>query len=429
MWRLSYRLYRALSGVQYRIERRFSRAGLLVLGGIVLTGAVGVDTTLTLAYQLFSLLAALVLVAMAGARWVKLPVVVEPRLPRLLTAGEAFVLRFAVRNATDRPVGGLALRARLADHRPTLAAFRAGAHLPTYRAWVRLTWTNAVARVEEAPVPALAGRAEVLVEVRGQALRRGRLRIEAIDAARSDALGLCRRLVRVAPAAELTVLPPRYVVPPLALGGTRRYQPGGLPQGTSVGDAEEFVGLRDYRPGDPLQRIHWRSLARTGRPVVKEFQDEFAVRHALLLDTSGPPEAAGALDEAVAIAASFAWTLDTQECLLDLIFIGGEVHVHTAGRGHLQAEQLLRILAAVALNERGDVSAMTAAVRARRHSLSACVCILLAWDEARRALVQALRAAGIEPLILVVAERAPPGLPAVAHWLVPGRIAEGLARL
>ena len=43
--------------------------------------------------------------------------------------------------------------------------------------------------------------------------------------------------------------------------------------------------MRDYRPGDPLRRIHWKSWAKTGRPVVKEYQDEFFVRHGLILDT------------------------------------------------------------------------------------------------------------------------------------------------
>ena len=45
------------------------------------------------------------------------------------------------------------------------------------------------------------------------------------------------------------------------------------------------MSLRDYRPGDPLQRIHWKSFARTGDPVVREYQDEFFERHALILDT------------------------------------------------------------------------------------------------------------------------------------------------
>lgn len=45
--------------------------------------------------------------------------------------------------------------------------------------------------------------------------------------------------------------------------GRRRARP---PQ-----DDEDFAGLRDYRPGDPLRRLHWKSLARNAVPAVKLF--------------------------------------------------------------------------------------------------------------------------------------------------------------
>ena len=62
---------------------------------------------------------------------------------------------------------------------------------------------------------------------------------------------------------------------------------------SSVGESEEFVSLRDYRRGDPMRHIHWKSWAKTGKPIVKEFQDEFFVRHALILDTFAGGEQSG----------------------------------------------------------------------------------------------------------------------------------------
>ncbi|MCK7478688.1 MAG: DUF58 domain-containing protein [Candidatus Moduliflexus flocculans] len=82
------------------------------------------------------------------------------------------------------------------------------------------------------------------------------------------------------------------------------------------------MSLRDYRQGDPLRHIHWRSWAKTGKPIVREFEDEFFVRHALVLDTFTDHPQSAVFEEAVAVAASFACTLNTQDSLLDLMFCG-----------------------------------------------------------------------------------------------------------
>ena len=59
-----------------------------------------------------------------------------------------------------------------------------------------------------------------------------------------------------------------------------------------TGAGEEFIGVRDYRPGDPPRHVHWRSTARAGHLVVREFEEEVASRVCLVLageDTGAPP--------------------------------------------------------------------------------------------------------------------------------------------
>ena len=96
-----------------------------------------------------------------------------------------------------------------------------------------------------------------------------------------------RSVYRQAIKDSLLVLPKRYPVPSLELTGRRHHHQGGVALSSSVGEAAEFHGLRDYRPGDPLRHIHWRSWARNGKPVVKKYEDEYFVRHAMILDTYG----------------------------------------------------------------------------------------------------------------------------------------------
>ena len=227
------------------------------------------------------------------------------------------------------------------------------------------------------------------------------------------------------------VLPRRYPIPAMALPGARRYQPGGIALASSVGDSEEFVALRDYRPGDPLKRIHWRSWARTGRPVVREYQDEFFVRHGLVLDTF-VPSPTPAFEEAVSVAASFACTVGTQESLLDLLFVGPEAYCVTAGRGVGHVDRMLEILAAVRPCRDHGFETLGRLVLQREAGLSGAIFVLLGWDDARRELVTRVRALGVPTLVLVVTEAGAKLDRTGAldmHHLETGRIAEGLAEL
>ena len=65
--------------------------------------------------------------------------------------------------------------------------------------------------------------------------------------------------------------------------------------------------------------------------------------------------------------------------------------------------------------------------------LSGCICVLMAWDAARRQFIEKLRAVGVPLLVLVVVppgrRQATPGQPERFHWLEVGRIEEGLAKL
>jgi uncharacterized protein (DUF58 family) len=150
-------------------------------------------------------------------------------------------------------------------------------------------------------------------------VRRGRIRLEGINLARTDPLGLCYARKFEQQPQSILVLPKRYTLPPIPIPGGRKHHSGGIALTTSVGESEEFVSLRDYRPGDSLRKFHWKSWAKTGKPIVKEYQEEYFVRHVLILDTFAETTHTEAFEEAVSLAASFACTVQTQESLLDLI--------------------------------------------------------------------------------------------------------------
>jgi uncharacterized protein (DUF58 family) len=429
MWRLTYRLFFAIAGAVRWSERHLTPAGLLLLGSLVLAGVFGIDTTQSTAYRLFAFLTLLLAIALLGARARRGHFAAERLLPRVVTAGETFEYRMRLRNLAARPAQALRLQDEISDPRPAFEEFRAAGRAPGYGTWLALLERKRLARLAAMACPALAPGAVVELRLQGVALRRGRVSFTGISVGSTEALGLARGIAVIASAANLTILPRRYALPPFALPGGRRYQQGGVTLASSVGDSEEFIGLRDYRPGDPLTRLHWKSFARRGRPVVREYQDEYFERYALILDTFAAAGREAAFEDAVAVAASFACTIDTQDCLLDLMFVGAQAYSFTAGRGQLQGAGLLEVLAGVAPCVNRPFRDLADAVRARAAGLTGCVLILVGWDDARAELVNSLRARGTALRVLCIASANPDQLPPGVLALAPGNIQAGLVAL
>jgi uncharacterized repeat protein (TIGR01451 family) len=439
--RFLYRSFRVTWGLQHRLERRLTPAGQLVAAALVAAIVIGPNTRLIVAYQAVAFLTALLVVAAAGALRRPPPLQVQRRLPRFATVGEPLTYATSVVNPGPRAVSGLTLIEDIADPRPSFAEFTTTPEPDEarhnrfdravgYPRWSWLVSLNRRATVAEQSLPPLPSGAAVEARLTLLPQHRGRVTLSGVTVARREPLGLARALRPQAAPATLLVLPRRYPLSAVALPGARRYQHGGIALAQSVGDSEEFVGLRDYRPGDPLKRIHWHSWARAGRPVVREYQDEFFVRHALVLDTFAPAPTA-VFEEAVSVAASFACTAGTQESLLDLLFVGTEAHAVTLGRGVGHVDRMLEVLAVVRPCRDRPFASLARLVLERHAALSGAVCVLLGWDASRRELVTRLRALGVPTLVLVVADPGTPGGGAEAgvHRLEVGRVGEGLTRL
>jgi len=440
--RLIYLLLRAFSALDHALRERLTAAGWLALGAAGAALAAGLDTTQNTSYQAAALLGALLALAWGASFLFRARIEVRRELPRHATAGEPFSYAVTVANRGARPLAGATLRERLADPRPRYDEWRRAREPGEerrnwfdrkvgYFRWRWLIERRTPQPPQEAALPALAPGARRVLRLTLTPRRRGRIELAGLALGRTDPLGLVRGLARVPLAAQVIALPRRYSLPRLALPGRRKHQPGGVSLASSVGDSEEFLALREYRPGDPLQHIHWKSFARTGRPIVKEFQDEFFERHALILDTGTRRGEDAAFEDAVAVAASFVYTLDTQECLLDLLFVGGELRHYVAGRAQLQAEHMLEVLAGVGPSAPPAFASLARAVLDARAQLASCILVLLSWDDARRQLAQLLAAGGTEVRAILVCAReaAPPEAPAWLTAVHPGAIEAGLAGL
>src|SRR4249920_3135525 len=138
MWKFAHWIFSLVASGQRLVERRFTPAGMLVGAGVIATATIGIDTNLTVAYRIFGLTVALMLLGGIGVWLQRGRYTIVRHLPRVVTAGEPISYRVTVGSHAKASRDGLALIDDLADPRPSLAEFRAFVRFPTYRAWRRL---------------------------------------------------------------------------------------------------------------------------------------------------------------------------------------------------------------------------------------------------------------------------------------------------
>ena len=336
MKRIAYWFYHALYKFKVYLARRFTRAGYALCILLVFAAIFGADTTLSTVFQIVTFVVFLLLIAFLLSIRTNTRFDVQRKLPRFATAGLAFQYDVSIRNPLNRSFDKLSV----------IDEFEAAGL--SYREFCQVKPSSRLRQIVRRHKQGVAGLSHHLALKQGAAkepqkhvdlqpgeskdlrmemipVRRGRIHMAGITVARTDPLGLCYARNFRPLSQTILVLPKRYPLPPIQMPGGRKHHSGGIALTTSVGESEEFVSLREYRPGDPLRKFHWKSWAKTGKPIVKEYQEEYFVRHVLILDTFVDKTQSEAFEDAVSLAASFACTVQTQESLLDLIFFGLEV--------------------------------------------------------------------------------------------------------
>ena len=416
MKRFFYAIFRFSSAVNLSRKKRLTNNGLVVLSCTVIIGFVGLDTNQALTYQIFTFLLSIIGMAIIFSRFFRFRFHAVRVLPKFATVGITVKYRILVHNKTSQSQTNLKLWENFADSRPSFQEFietpepseeqrNSFDRYSGYYRWLWLIYRKQCATAKTINLPPLPhnSKTEVFGEITPSC--RGVIRLTGLTVTRSDPFGIWNACQTISLPQSMLILPKLYHLPPIQLPGLRRYQSGGVTLASSVGDSEEFRSLRDYRSGDSLRKIHWKSWAKTGKPIVKEEQDEFFVRHALILDTFQSVKYSEILEEAISIAASLACEVQTQESLLDLMFVVQEAYCFTFGRGLSSTEKMLEILASVGACQDKVFDSLISVVMDKISLLSGCICIFLCWDEPRKKLVNYLRSRGIHTLVLILTER------------------------
>jgi uncharacterized protein (DUF58 family) len=101
--------------------------------------------------------------------------------------------------------------------------------------------------------------------------RRGVVPIGPVRTVRADPVGLLRREVVWADSLDLFVHPRIVAIPSMSTGFVRDLE--GAPTRDLTASDIAFHALREYQPGDERRNIHWKSTAKTGSYMVRQFEE------------------------------------------------------------------------------------------------------------------------------------------------------------
>ncbi len=156
---------------------------------------------------------------------------------------------------------------------------------------------------------------------------RGKFTVGPMTVRVSDPFGLVELNRAFQTTTSLVVTPRVVTLPTIPLSGAWTGSGDNRPRAFATGSAED-VTVREYRRGDDLRRVHWRSSARVGELMVRREEQPWQSRATLFLDNrKGSHRGAGAsssLEHAVSYAASIAVHLIHRGFVVRLVTATGE---------------------------------------------------------------------------------------------------------
>lgn len=399
---------------------------VLILAGISFLAAQG--TGLRIFFHLSYLLAALLILAVIWA-WLNLRglMVTRETLTPRATVGEHVRERIALRNLWPIP-----------------------------KLWVEVYDASELPERSVGFVTSLAGGEYSRWTTQTLCTRRGRFRLGPTTLVSGDPFGIVHLYRTFPTTSEILVYPLTVALPEFRLPGAEL--PGGqTTRARSLHWTPNVATVREYVPGDSMNRIHWRSTARHGRLMVKEFELDPSADVYLVLDLQEravvrDPQVIGAArhtagvrvgatgrapqpretwqlflesteEHAVMAAASLARTLLNQNRPVGLVAWGQHREVIPAER---EDRQLFKILEALAVLRAQSVHSLAEVLAAegQRFGRNCTLIIVTASTDERwvHALHQHLRR-GVRAVVLFIDPRSYGG------WHDPEPILQRLAEL
>ncbi len=246
------------------------------------------------------------------------------------------------------------------------------------------------------------------VQVRVPTQHRGVVEVGPVTTVRSDPLGVLAREVAWADVTRLFVHPVTVSIPSTSAGFVRDLE--GNPTSDIVDSDMSFHAIREYAPGDGQRHIHWKSTAKTGTLMVRQFEESRRSRLAIIVSLNA---AEYAVPEEFEMAVSVAGSLGVRAITdgRDLSVMASDVSLQSARRSIRSVRSLNVLSRRTLLDELTEIevsaNAMNiddACVLAARvvPDLSLAFVVCGSALTARRMQAATLRFSGTVPVVVVV---------------------------
>ena len=376
---------------RYLWRYKLTPSGWFLFWSLLLTSA-GLATVMIPVYQVFCVLLASYLVVWVTNLLFRPNLETRGQLPRRVTAGETLCGEFNLTNQSWRPAYDVML-------------------------WLVSLPRSLTLLSADLVIPRLGPGKTATLPLTLEARRRGVYAMPDLRPHSTFPFNMMRSGSAKHPLGTLIVVPRFHRLTEINVPAGLRYQPGGVALSSHVGESPEYIGNREYVPGEPARRLDFRSWARLARPVVREYQEEYYCRIALILDTfipkrggrisdwlwgSVPAEGYPELEAAISLSASIADSLAATEHLIDIFAAGPELYVFRAGRQIAHFENVLEILASVDACHTNPFHTIAPAVADELHSITTTICIFLDWDTSREAMVREIIESGCQLKLIIV---------------------------
>jgi uncharacterized protein (DUF58 family) len=263
-----------------------------------------------------------------------------------------------------------------------------------------------------ASIDSIKARQESTITAYLQSDKRGEYILKPSFASAAFPFGIIKWSCRNKNPQKIRVYPRFEPLNTLQLPVNSKFQREGVSLVSHVGESMEFHACRDFRTGDNAKHIHWPTTARKGELIVREFQEEYLCRIALIVDTFIPPKNKfftiqeknyfPNLEAALSLTAALSHHLAHGDYIVDIFAAGPSIYHFKGGRSLAQLDQILDILACIEANRKEPISKLEEAIVEEIASIGSAMLLLLNWDESRKKLVEQLQVYGVALKIIII---------------------------